>query len=82
MINFLCFVVLLALAVKFFRTLAEKWGIIEWLQIHAPNEFFSELFRCEFCQSFWLGVGLCLITSIITGSWIFMIAPIFACNIR
>lgn len=82
MIKFVCYVVLLALAVKFFRTLAEKWGILEWLQVHAPNDFFSQLFHCEFCQSFWLGLGISIVAAVITGTWILLLAPIFSCNIR
>ena len=61
MIEFGIAVVLVALFVKFLRTLAEKWGILSYLQAHAPNDFLYKLFSCEFCQSFWLGLGVCIV---------------------
>lgn len=81
MIEFVCFVLLVALAVMFLRTLAMKWGILEWLQFNAPNEFFHKLFTCDFCQSFWLGMGICLFLAIFV-HWYLIFVPIFSCNIR
>lgn len=81
MIEFVCFVLLVALAVMFLRTLAMKWGILEWLQVNAPNEFFHKLFTCDFCQSFWLGMGICLFLAIFV-HWYLIFVPIFSCNIR
>lgn len=81
MIEFVCYVLLVALAVMFLRTLAMKWGILEWLQVNAPNEFFHKLFTCDFCQSFWLGMGICLFLAIFV-HWYLIFVPIFSCNIR
>ena len=36
MIEFVCWVLLVSLLVKFLRTIMEKWGIREWLQVNAP----------------------------------------------
>lgn len=81
MMDFFCFVVLVALAVKFLRTLAIKWGILEWLQVHSPSKFFDTLFSCEFCQSFHLGMAICIVCAIITHNWYLLLVPIFSSNI-
>lgn len=80
-LNFLCYVVCVALAVKFMLTIAEKWGILEWLQAHAPNEFFHKLFTCNFCQSWWLGVCLSILLGIFV-DWHLFFVPIFSSSIR
>ena len=45
-------VFIVACLAAFFITLARKWGIIESVQVHG-NEFFSQMFHCDFCLSFW-----------------------------
>ena len=40
-LNFVCWVAAVALAAAFLLNLAVKWGIMEWLQVHAPNAFFE-----------------------------------------
>ena len=51
MLAFVCWIVVIALAASFVMSLAVKWGILEWLQVHAPNDFLYKLFSCKFC--FW-----------------------------
>ncbi len=80
-IDYLVAVVLVALLVKFVRTLAEKWGILGWLQAHAPNDFLYKLFSCEFCQSFWLGLAFSLVLAVFI-DWRFVFVPLFSSNIR
>ena len=80
-IEFVCFVALVAMAVKFAITLAEKWGILEWLQLHAPNEFLHKLFSCNFCQSFWLGLCLSFLLAIFV-DWRLIFVPIFSSSLR
>lgn len=82
MIDFVCWIVFVSLIVSFLRTLAIKWGILDWLQLNAPNDFLHKLFSCEFCQSFWLGMLVCFIISIVTADWGAMFIPFFSCNIR
>lgn len=82
MINYICLIVLVALGVKFIRTLGEKWGIIEYLQAHAPNQFFYKLFSCEFCQSFWLSMIICGVLVCLGNSPIVMFVPIFSSCLR
>ena len=81
MIDFVCWVLLVALLVNFLRTLAIKWGILEYLQVNAPNEFFHKLFSCDFCQSFWLSLFICIFLAIFV-KWYLIFVPFFACNIR
>lgn len=71
-------IVLVALASAFVLSLAVKWGILEWLQVHAPNEFFSKMLNCKFCTSFWVAVIVSLIGWAIGGMWYMVFAPIFA----
>lgn len=81
MLEFIAYVFFVSLAVKFLRTLAIKWGILEWAQINAPNEFFEKLLHCDFCQSFWLGLVISVILAIFVHWWLVFI-PIFSCNLR
>lgn len=74
--NFICWAVVIALAAAFALGLASKWGILEWLQVHAPNEFFEKMFNCKFCCSFWVGVIISLTLCVITGQWMIMLAPV------
>lgn len=82
MVEFLCYVLLVALLVMFLRTLAMKWGILDWLQFNAPNEFFHKLFTCEFCQSFHLGMIISIVLAIFVGKWYLLLIPIFSSPIR
>lgn len=75
-IDFACWVAVVGLAVAFFGSLAVKWGWLEWLQIHAPNDFIHKLLMCKFCCSFWMAIIICLVLSIVTGDWWIMIAPL------
>lgn len=81
MIEFVIYIILVALAVNFLRTLAMKWGILEYLQVNAPNEFFHKLFTCDFCQSFWLGMAICVLLAI-SVHWYLIFVPIFSSVIR
>lgn len=81
MIEFMCYVAFVALAVMFMRTLAIKWGILEYLQVNAPTEFLYKLFSCSFCQSFWLGLVVSIFLAIFV-HWYLIFVPIFSANIR
>lgn len=80
-IDYLVIVVMVALFVKFIRTLAEKWGILGWLQAHAPNDFLYKLFSCEFCQSWWLGLAISIVLGVLI-DWRLIFVPFFSSNIR
>ena len=80
-IEFAIYVALVAMLVKFAITLAEKWDILPWLQAHAPNKFFFKLFSCNFCQSFWLGMIVCVFLAIFV-DWRLIFVPFFSSTLR
>ena len=86
LLNFSLAVILVALFVKFIRTLLEKWEILSTLQSRCSSttkmgDFFYKLLTCEFCQSFWLGFGISVILAIFV-HWILIFIPFFSCNLR
>lgn len=82
MITYLCYVVLVALFVKFVMTLANKWGWIEWLQFNAPSDFFYKMFSCEFCMSFHLGMVCAIVLVVFTRDLWLLTIPIFSSSLR
>lgn len=75
-IEFVCWVAVVALAAAFLLALVVKWKWLEWLQVHAPNDFLHQLFTCKFCCSWWVCVIISLTLCVATGHWILMAAPI------
>ncbi|MCM1077873.1 MAG: hypothetical protein NC344_06885 [Bacteroidales bacterium] len=67
-------IIIVATVAAFLITLAEKWGIVEYMQVHG-NDFFSKMFNCSFCLSWWTCVAVSVILALFTaeGSW--MLAP-------
>lgn len=80
MINYIIAVVLVALGVKFLLTLADKWYIREWLQLHTEG-FLHKLFLCDFCCSFHLGMIICIFLAIFINP-IYLTIPIFSSVLR
>ena len=77
MLDFLCYTAFLALAAAFILCLMNKWGVLEWLQVHAPSDFLNELFRCKFCCSWWVSVLLAVPLSLIQGQAELLLLPFF-----
>lgn len=75
-VDFLCWVAVVALSVAFILGLAAKWRWLEWAQVHAPNDIISELLRCKFCCSFWVSVLLSVVLSVATGYWALLFVPV------
>lgn len=85
MSNFLAEVLIVALFVAFIYILLNKWGIWEYLQVHADDwfskvthketDFFNRLFSCTFCTTWWTSVVLCFVVFIFTGSWELLLVP-------
>lgn len=75
MLEFVCWIAVLAPAAAFLLALAQKWGWLEWLQVHAPNDFLYKLFSCHFCSTWWVCVVLALGALAVTGNWTLLIAP-------
>lgn len=74
-VEFFFWVAIVSLLSAFSLGVAQKWGLIEWLQVHAPNDFLNRLFSCKFCCSFWMSVAICIGASIGAGNWILMLVP-------
>ena len=81
LMDFMIWVVLVALSVSFIRTLMMKWGITEYLEVHSRSRFFVKMLRCEFCTYFWLGVLVCIPLGILHDPILFLV-PVFSCNLR
>ena len=74
-IDFVCWVAVVSLVAAFLLSLAVKWGILEWLQVHAPNDFLAKLFNCKFCCSWWVSVVISLTLCVATGQWNLLAVP-------
>lgn len=75
MSEFVCWVAVVALIAAFALSLADKWGLVEYLQVHAPNDFWNRLFSCRFCCSWWTCVLISLSLLIVTRQWFFVAVP-------
>lgn len=83
-VNFVCWVVVVALSSAWIITLSEKWGWREWLQVHADcvvfgpdsdRDFFNRLFTCNFCCAFHIAVIISLTLLVLTGQWSMLAVP-------
>lgn len=85
--SFLGIVVVVALVVAFLYILMNKWGIWEYLQVHADGwlekiwptlawkGLFNQLFSCSFCTTWWMSVIICLVLAICIGNWAILLVP-------
>jgi len=75
-IEFLAVVIIVATLVAFFYILLSKWGVWEYLQVHADGwvskifpryngEILNQLFSCSFCTTWWVTFIPCLILALI-----------------
>lgn len=71
------YILFIALAAAFVVLLVKKWGVAEWVQIHG-NDFFSKLFRCDLCMSFWACVLCAAVLGVATDTMHVMLLPLFA----
>lgn len=77
MIMMIELMILIALGAAFVVLLIKKWGIAEWVQVHG-NGFFSKLFSCDLCMSFWAAVVLSVLTAILMGDVWLIFLPVFS----
>ena len=75
-VEFVCWAAVVSAVAAFVLALLQKWGVLEWLQVHAPNDFFGKLFNCKFCCSWWVSVIISLTLSVVTGMWVLALIPI------
>ena len=76
MVEFVCWIAVLSLAVAFIWTVLAKWKVWEWLQVHAPNDFLYRLFQCKFCCSWWMSVAGAVVISLVLGNWLYLLLPV------
>lgn len=69
--------IVVSLLSTFILLLMYKWGIIEWVQMHG-NKFFSNMFNCQFCLSFWVSVILSVIAYFFTENYLTLGIPFLA----
>lgn len=50
----------------FIMLLLDKWGLIEYCQMHAWG-IFNRLCRCNFCMSFWVSLSVTWVFACIAG---------------
>ena len=74
MLNFVCWSLVIAAFAAFGLALAQKWGWIEWAQVHAPSDFLYKLVSCHFCTTWWTCVVLCLLCALIFWDWTIILA--------
>ncbi len=74
---FLISVILIALASAFVLTLAYKWGVIEWMQVHG-DKIISQMANCDFCLSFWSNVIVCMVVMLVVDDVTIGLAPVFS----
>ena len=71
---FIIWVLVVATVAAFLLTVAKKWGVIEYVQVHG-NDFFNKIFRCDFCLSWWVVVLLSVLFAICTGNPALLLVP-------
>ena len=74
MIQFAFYTAVVALVAAFGLTLLKKWGVVEWVQVHG-NDFFTKMFNCDFCLSFWAGVALAILLAFVTRNPALLLVP-------
>jgi len=74
---FLISIILIALASAFVLTLAYKWGVIEWMQVHG-DKIISQMANCDFCLSFWSNVIVCMVVMLVVDDVTIGLAPLFS----
>ena len=72
---------LVMLAASFILSLLSKWGIIEWMQVHAPTELIYKWASCKFCLSFWVSLFLAIIATFVFGRAELLLAPVLVTSI-
>lgn len=77
MIDFLVSVILIGLACSFVLTLAGKWRIIEWLQMHG-TELISKAANCRFCLSWWTNLLVSCVIAVATKDCSYLGVPFFS----
>lgn len=75
-LNICCMVVLVALLAAFIVLLIKKWGIAEYVQVHG-NKFFAQMFGCDLCLSWWVGLALTFVCACLLNNLGLLLLPMF-----
>lgn len=68
------FIAIIALGSAFILALLSKWGIVERMQLHAPNAFFYSLVSCHFCLTWWVSVIVGVTLALCVRDWVALVA--------
>lgn len=75
MFRLVAYTLIVALAVAFVLMLANKWRVLEWLQVHSDG-MFHQLVSCHFCTTFWTALAVSAVVAGVSGYW-----PALACAV-
>lgn len=85
LVRFLGITAVVALLATFIYILLMKWGVWEYLQVHADAwisklihkevSFFNKLFSCPFCITWWVSVLICIFFFILSGYVEILLVP-------
>ena len=70
-------IIIIALLGAFILSPLFKWGVVEYVQVHG-NKFFSKMFSCYFCLSWWVSVVLCVVALALTGNTQYIYIPVLS----
>ena len=86
LVFFLIVTLIVSLATTFLYTLLDKWGLWEYLIVHADSwvikvikkdsDILSRLFSCSFCTMWWMSLLICICLAIISGEIILVLVPV------
>ena len=57
--------VLFSIVISFIIIVANKWNIIDYIQLYSKHDIVVKLFSCNFCLSFWIAFISVTLTIII-----------------
>ena len=66
------YIIIISLLASFVIMLMRKWGVVEW--VHG-NDFFSKMFSCDFCLSWWVSLTISVIIFLVTRDALVLSAP-------
>lgn len=72
---------MVALATAFIILFLSKSGLRDKAILYCKVDVFAEMLGCDFCLSFWLGLIISLIMSIIDENLLYLCIPIFSAPI-
>ena len=80
MIELFFIAMIIACIAAFVVTLLHKWGVVEYMQVHAGDfpEVVNKLFSCDFCLSWWVSVIISIFFAISMSYLLVLLCPFIA----